>query len=103
MTDRRNNIEQLRIDSPLSVATSVLTSENIADATSVIGDVFSTDNFFKDRKVLRDFYFDNVRAGESAPRFFKALHQVIVEHSADLQRAKSLAEKGTGPHIEHRA
>ena len=103
LTDRRNNIEQLRIDSPLSVATSVLTSENIADATSVIGDVFSTDNFFKDRKVLRDFYFDNVRAGESAPRFFKALHQVIVEHSADLQRAKSLAEKGTGPHIEHRA
>lgn len=103
LTDRRNNIEQLRIDSPLSVATSVLTSENIADATSVIGDVFSTDNFFKDRKVLRDFYFDNVRAGESAPRFFKALHQVIAEHSADVQRAKSLAEKGTGPHIEHRA
>jgi hypothetical protein len=103
LTDRRNNIEQLRIDSPLSVATSILTSENIADATSVIGDVFSTDNFFKDRKVLRDFYFDNVRAGESAPRFFKALHQVIAEHSADVQRAKSLAEKGTGPHIEHRA
>ena len=103
LTDRRNNIEQLQIDSPLSVATSVLTSENIADATSVIGDVFSTDNFFKDRKVLRDFYFDNVRAGESAPRFFKALHQVIAEHSADVQRAKSLAEKGTGPHIEHRA
>jgi hypothetical protein len=103
LTDRRNNIEQLQIDSPLSVATSVLTSKNIADATSVIGDVFSTDNFFKDRKVLRDFYFDNVRAGESAPRFFKALHQVIAEHSADVQRAKSLAEKGTGPHIEHRA
>jgi hypothetical protein len=103
LTDRRNNIEQLRIDSPLSVAASVLTSENIADATSVIGDVFSTDNFFKARKVLRDFYFDNVRAGESAPRFFKALHQVIAEHSADFQRAKSLAEKGTGPHIEHRA
>lgn len=103
LTDRRNNIEQLHIDSPLSIATPVLTSENIADATSVIGEVLATDDFVKDRKVLRDFYFDNVRAGESAPRFFKALHQVIAEHSADVQRAKSLAAKGTGPHFEHRA
>lgn len=102
LTDRRNNIEQLRIDSPLSVATPVLTSVNIADAARVIGDVLATDDFVKDRKVLRDFYFDNVQAGESAPRFFRALHQVIAEHSADAQRAKSLAEKGTGPHIEHR-
>ena len=52
LTDRRNNIEQLRIDSPLSVATSVLTSENIAEATNIIASGFSTDNFFKDRKVL---------------------------------------------------
>lgn len=102
LTDRRNNIEQLRIDSPLSVATQVLTRENIADATSVIGEVLATDDFVEDRKVLRDFYFDNVRAGESAPRFFNALHQVIAEHSADVQRAKSLAAKGTGPHFEHR-
>jgi len=102
LTDRRNDIEQLRIDSPLSVATPVLTKDNIADATKVIGEVLATDNYVKDRKVLRDFYFDNVHAGESAPRFFKAMHQVIAEHSADLQRAKSLAAKGTGPHFEHR-
>jgi CDP-glycerol glycerophosphotransferase (TagB/SpsB family) len=103
LTDRRNNIEQLHIDSPLSVATQVLTRENIADAISIIGAVLETDDFVKGRKVLRDFYFDNVRAGESAPRFFKALKQVIAEHSADMQRAKSLAAKGTGPHFEHRA
>ena len=103
LTDRRNNVEQLHFDSPLSVATQVLTKENIANATSVIGKVLAADDFFKDRKVLRDFYFDNVRVGESAPRFFKALRQVITEHSADVQRAKSLAEKGTGPHFEHRA
>ena len=103
LTDRRNNIEQLRIDSPLSVATQVLTRENIADAKSIIGQVLAVDDFFKGRKVLRDFYFDNVQAGESAPRFFKALKQVITEHSADVQRAKSLAAKGTGPHFEHRA
>jgi len=103
LTDRRNDIEQLHIDSPLSVATQVLTQENIANATSIIGQVLETDDFFKGRKVLRDFYFDNVRAGESAPRFFNALKQVIAEHSADMQRAKSLAAKGTGPHFEHRA
>ena len=103
LTDRRNNVEQLHFDSPLSVATKVLTRENIADATSIIGQVLAADDFFKDRKVLRDFYFDNVRVGESAPRLFKALRQVITEHSADVQRAKSLAAKGTGPHFEHRA
>ena len=103
LTDRRNNIEQLHIDSPLSVATQVLTRENIADATSIIGAVLAADDFVKDRKVLREFYFDNVQAGESAPRFFNTLKQVITEHSVDVQRAKSLAAKGTGPHFEHRA
>jgi hypothetical protein len=101
LTDRRNNIEQLRIDSPLSVATPVLSKVNITETKKIVGDILAADKFVKDRKVLRDFYFDNVRAGESAPRFFKALHQVIAEHSADVQRAKSLAEKGTGPHFEH--
>lgn len=101
MTDRRNDIEQLRIDSPLSVATLVLTNDNISDATKIIGEVLATDYYVKDRKVLREFYFDNVRAGESAPRFFKAMEKVITEHSADAQRAKSLAAKGTGPHFEH--
>ena len=101
LTDRRTNIEQLRIDSPLSVATPVLTKANISEVKKIIGEVLTADNFVKDRKVLRDFYFDNVRTGESAPRFFKALHQVIAEHSADVQRANSLAAKGTGPHFEH--
>lgn len=103
LTDRRNNVAQLHIDSPLSVATPVLTKENIADATSIVGQVLTADDFFKSRKVLRDFYFDNIRAGESAPRLFNALRQVIAEHSADVQRAKSLAAKSTGPHFEHRA
>ena len=57
----------------------------------------------QDRKVLREFYFDNVQAGESAPRFYQALRDAISAHSADAARAKSLAESGTGPRFEHRA
>ena len=102
LTDRRNNIEQLRIDSPLSAATPVLTKDNVTDAKKIIADILNADKFVQDRKVLREFYFDNVKAGESAPRFFVAMREAITAHSADAARAKSLAESGTGPRFEHR-
>ena len=103
LTDRRNDIDQLRIDSPLSAATPVLTKDNIKDAAKIIGEVLCSDKFVQDRKVLREFYFDNVQAGESAPRFYQALRDAISAHSADVARAKSLAESGTGPRFDHRA
>lgn len=103
LTDRRNNVDQLRIDAPLSVATPVLTTKTIHQATEIIKETLRNDEFGKDRKVLREFYFDNVQAGESAPRFYQAMRDTISEHSADVKRAKSLAETGTGPNFEHRA
>ena len=103
LTDRRNDIDQMQIDSPLSAATPVLTEDNIQDATKVISQVLSSDDFEQDRKVLREFYFDNVQAGESAPRFYQALRDAITAHGADMARAKSLAESGTGPRFEHRS
>ena len=103
LTDRRNDIAQLRIDSPLSAATPVLTKDNIKDATNIIADALSKDQFVQDRKILREFYFDNVQAGESAPRFFSAMRDAINAHSVDVARAKSLAASGTGPRFEHRA
>ena len=103
LTDRRNNINQLVIDSPLSAATVVLTTSNIKDAAKSIKGVLDHDEFVQDRKVLREFYFDNVQAGESAPRFYQAMRDAIAAHTKDVARAKSLAEKGTGPRFEHRA
>ncbi len=103
LTDRRNDIAQLQIDSPLSAATPVLTKDNIKDASAIIAEVLSKDEFVQERKILREFYFDNVQAGESAPRFYAAMQDAIKAHSADVARAKSLAESGTGPRFEHRA
>jgi Tfp pilus assembly protein PilF len=102
LTDRRNNVSQLHIDSPLSAATPVLSKGNIVDAKETIGDILSFDKYVQDRKVLREFYFDNVKAGESAPRFFEAMRKAIKDHSADMARARLLAESGTGPRFEHR-
>jgi hypothetical protein len=103
LTDRRDDLSQLHIDSPLSVATPVLSRSNIVDAKKTIGEILSSDTYVQDRKVLREFYFDNVKAGESAPRFFEAMRQAIKDHSADMDRARSLAESGTGPRFEHRS
>ena len=97
LTDRRDNLTQLKIDSPLSTATQVLTKENINDAERLIAQALSDDGFFDDRIALREFYFDNVQAGESAPRFFAAMRQAITQHSQDMIRANKLAESGTGP------
>jgi hypothetical protein len=80
----------------------VLTKDNVKDASQMISGILALDNFVQDRKVLREFYFDNVKAGESAPRFFAAMRDAIMAHSADVVRAKSLAESGTGPRFEHR-
>jgi hypothetical protein len=103
LTDRRNNIEQLHVDSPLSAATAVFTKDNVKEAVKIIKDVLTKDEYVLDRKVLREFYFDNVQAGESAPRFYQAMRDAISAHSADVERAKSLAQSGTGPRFEHRA
>ena len=97
LTDRRNNLTQLKIDSPLSTATQVLTKENINDAERLIAQALSEDAFLDERIALREFYFDNVQAGESAPRFFAAMRQAITQHSQDMIRANKLAESGTGP------
>ena len=97
LTDRRDNLTQLKIDSPLSTATQVLTKANIKDAELLISQALSADSFFEERIVLREFYFDNVQAGESAPRFFAAMRQAITQHSQDMIRANKLAESGTGP------
>jgi hypothetical protein len=102
LTDRRDDVSQLHIDSPLSAATPVLSKGNIVDAKETIGDILSFDKYVQDRKVLREFYFDNVKAGESAPRFFEAMRKAIKDHSADMARARLLAESGTGPRFEHR-
>ena len=103
LTDRRNDTVRLRIDSPLSAATAVLNNDSITESKKIISEVLASDNFVQDRKILREFYFDNVQAGESAPRFYQALRDAITAHSADVARAKSLAESGTGPRFEHRA
>jgi hypothetical protein len=102
LTDRRDNVSQLHIDSPLSAATPVLSRSNIVDIKETIGEILNSDNYAQHRKMLREFYFDNVKAGESAPRFFEATRQVIKDHSADMARARSLAKTGTGPRFEHR-
>lgn len=99
LTDRRNNIEQLRIDSPISVATQVLTISNIESAAKIISDVINRDENVVNRRELRSFYFDNVKAGESTSRFFNALRLAITEHSTDMQRAQALAAAGTGPKL----
>ena len=103
LTDRRNDTVRLRIDSPLSAATAVLNNDSITESKKIISEVLASDNFVQDRKILREFYFDNVQAGESAPRFYQALRDAISAHSADVARAKSLAESGTGPRFEHHA
>lgn len=100
LTDRRNNIDQLRIDSPISAATPVLTVSNIDNAAEIISSVIAQDENIENRKTLRDFYFDNVKAGESTSRFFDALRQAIAQHSADMQRAQALAAAGTGPKLK---
>ncbi len=102
LTDRRNNIDKLRVDSPISVATPILTKKNIGDAADMISRELELDENEEIRIKLREFYFDNVQTGESTERFFNALRDAISTHSADMERARALAAAGTGPHLANR-
>jgi CDP-glycerol glycerophosphotransferase (TagB/SpsB family) len=100
MTDRRDDVEQLRIDAPLSVATEVITPSNIQKASEIVAKVLSSDEHIEHRHQLREFYFDNVRSGESTARFFDALRAAMTTHRADMERARDLARRGTGPQLK---
>lgn len=100
LTDRRNDLATLHRDAPISMATPVLTSENIDQASAIISDTLASDTNLAKRATLRDFYFDNVEAGQSAPRFFAELRKAIDQHTSDMKRARNLAETGTGPRLE---
>ena len=100
LTDRRNDRGTLNRDAPISVATPVLTDENIGEAASIIRETLESDKNVAKRHTLRTFYFDQVEAGQSTPRFYSALKEAISAHKTDMERARSLASHGTGPRLE---
>jgi CDP-glycerol glycerophosphotransferase (TagB/SpsB family) len=97
LTDRLDNEARLHIESPLSLATEVITPSTIDKASDLIGRVLQHDENLNKRATLRGFYFDNVQTGQSTERFFAALADAINAHRADLDRARELARRGTAP------
>ena len=100
LTDRRNDRAALNRDAPISMATPVLNDDTIDEAASIIRDVLDNDQNAAKRHTLRTFYFDHVEAGQSSPRFYSALKDAVSAHKTDMERARSLAEHGTGPRLE---
>lgn len=99
LTDRLDDVDQLRIESPLSLATEVISPSTVDRAADIIRQVLSHDDNAAKRATLRAFYFDNVQSGQSTGRFFTALQAAIEAHSADMARAQDLARRGTAPHL----
>ena len=99
LTDRLDDIERLHIESPLSLATEVITPSNVASARDLIARVIAHDDHNVTRERLRSFYFDNVQSGQSTQRFFNALQDAITAHSTDMARAHDLARRGTAPQL----
>ena len=99
LTDRRNDRAALNRDAPISMATPVLNDDTISDAPDIIRDVLDNDQNADKRHTLRTFYFDHVEAGQSSPRFYSALKDAVLAHKQDMERARTLAEEGTGSRL----
>lgn len=99
LTDRLDDVDRLRIESPLSMATEVITPSNVSTAYGVVSRVIGHDDHRDRRERLRTFYFDNVKSGQSTERFFTALKDAIRDHSTDMARAQDLARRGTAPQL----
>jgi hypothetical protein len=99
LTDRRNDLGQLHRDAPISIATPVLNEQNSDSFAQIIRAALDEDSAKSHRIALRDFYFDNVTAGSSTPTFYAEVRKAIDLHSADMQRAQELANRGTGPDL----
>lgn len=79
LTDRRNDRELLRSDSPLTQGADVVDATTLAGFGSALTDALVNDKRREDRARTRAHYFGDLGPGESSARFAHAVAELVQE------------------------
>ena len=97
LTDRRTNRAGLLLEAPIAAASQVLDASTIGTARADLEALLRDDVWAEQRAILRRFYFDDVKPGESTRKFHEALQAAIAEHQGGAVEMRRLATSGTWP------
>ncbi|WP_309131506.1 CDP-glycerol glycerophosphotransferase family protein [Brevibacterium sp.] len=84
LTDRWDDLESLRHDSPISHATPVISRSTEAQLRTAIAEALESDPHIDDRWRLRSYYFGERAVGESTRAFVDTVSDLIKTRQADL-------------------
>lgn len=85
LTDRRNNIEKLKEEAPVSRATPIIDSHSVEYAFKLFESTLNKDTTATDRAMLREHYFGKGEKGTSTRMFTDAISNLIRNRSRDLK------------------
>lgn len=89
--DRRNDMDQLLIDAPISRAAHVVNSTTVGQLSADVARLREHDTKKEERARLRTFYFGELMRGESTQRFWTELERAMNDHDQavrNLQRIR---------------
>lgn len=84
LTDRRNDIQKLHRDAPVSRATPVINESTVTDLPNLFAEALGDDESLGTRNELRTYYFGEGDRGTSTLKFFNEVSALITKRTHDL-------------------
>lgn len=85
LTDRRNNIDKLTGEAPISRATPIIDGRSVENAFHLLHSAFTEDTNAEARTILRAHYFGEGEKGTSTRLFTEAISYLIENRTHDLK------------------
>lgn len=84
ISDRRNNRENLHRDAPIAQACHVVDKKSSEELPALLVDALTEDSHRAQRLEMRQFYFGDLRRGDSTKKFQEFVQELIAEREASL-------------------
>lgn len=84
LTDRRDDLERIHEESPISRATPVISASTAAEIAAVIATELDADSTAAEREKLRTFYFGERAVGDSTRTFVDVISELITSRQSEV-------------------
>ena len=84
LTDRRNDLQTLNSEAPISRATPVINDTTALTLNALVAEALDNDTSAEIRSQLRTYYFGDGSRGTSTQQFFDAITALIDQRTLDL-------------------
>lgn len=91
LTDRRNNSEQLKQDSPIARVVPIINDNTVSSLDKMLGDALERDELSGERSEMRAYYFGDRPVGSSMTAFASALTTLINTRQTKIRESEHSA------------